>query len=1231
MKNMLLFVFLLGTLSFSGYASELPLPQMDEAGRIELGSKSISFIKGYMHYQMVLADKLRVQGNSIFNLGKQDEGVVFFADKTPIRTGNSIVYTARITAGRGETETHGDFRAELTLQEDGMVKISNSYKMDEGKPLPKHCYFYMRVQDKLVGNYQLGSRKFDITDTDIRFSKRPKLSITFYPEDPSRQLGLIPIKYDTIIIQPERGMFRLDYDKDGYVEFLLDLRGEKDIAKSEEYYAGIDFLKVDNLRLPQYRNCRNLIQNPSFESDFRYYALKSYGGYAPFKDYETYSIDDTTAYRGKKSLKITGDQRPIHQVLPMGTFTIPTEPGKKYMLSFYAKTDTPDESYLYVDGRGFRYHLFEDKKGRVINPTGEWQRYHLEFTAPDECTSLYFSAGVKAGAKSPRTNVWLDALQLESEQLTNYTEVPVQSMLVSKFRGNCFDLSDDPEFKLRVLAPSVACKVKLMVKDFNRNAIFSQSYDINGETEIAVPELAKAISTGIFTAGTTVTLNGKKYCEYSRFTVINRLNGKHKNRKIFNVSTLYANTLSPENIDLRLQRLRDIGFGSTVYTACGDVILEKALYDKLASFGFENLSYQALDKLRENGVFEEGDRKIANIRNMTDPTSEQIREIEEICYLKAKNRSWVKFWGLAYEIEAYKPFIDSPQAVAKVTSAMYKGIKRANPQAFVHPGGTPWNISVNGQGWMKGFLQVLKDHGEVKFDGTAIHTYQQGPEIPDLDQEIADYIAMLKPFGYGDKPIIFDEGMNYFEYQLSARGMTPFFGNSGDSWYTGMLSYDMGFAERMAAAFTARHYLAVLKYANQVLCQTDWGHRRNFFDADCTIGAKLVGINTLSTMLGNADYRKTVNFYPQVRSYLFEREDKTPVAAIWGFDPAVDRGEKTPPNFEFDLGGKSYQFTDFMGKPMECQALNGRVSLPVGSFPFFIVGEAGNAVDLERLLSGAKNLSNKTLPAVMSVIPDGTVTRVQVENSSMVELKVTFAGKLNAANIEEGLDIGPQSSANLPLPFKPQTGKLNPFNLELTAAAANFEEKKFSVAGNVLPLPQIIPDQEPNWENIPAISLGREAMLKTAAGNGTLVLMLNMPGSLGKSPLSVIINPAATPENWFLPLQKFQDLFIFELREQDVYVHEVPAVQAASGPETPKKNRIDERIKLTRMVDGERLIVKVTIPQVSVMPLSLAAKCRFGLNVVIGAPPSLLSLAPVKDYRGAAEPGKVNFVLSTIE
>ena len=52
-------------------------------------------------------------------------------------------------------------------------------------------------------------------------------------------------------------------------------------------------------------------------------------------------------------------------------------------------------------------------------------------------------------------------------------------------------------------------------------------------------------------------------------------------------------------------------------------------------------------------------------------------------------------------------------------------------------------------------------------------------------------------------------------------------------------------------------------------------------DAMLTPYAAQLVPNTLSNLLGNADFREDIRFAPFLRAYVFEDAQKRPVAAVW--------------------------------------------------------------------------------------------------------------------------------------------------------------------------------------------------------------------------------------------------------------------------------------------------------------------------------------------------------------
>jgi hypothetical protein len=147
---------------------------------------------------------------------------------------------------------------------------------------------------------------------------------------------------------------------------------------------------------------------------------------------------------------------------------------------------------------------------------------------------------------------------------------------------------------------------------------------------------------------------------------------------------------------------------------------------------------------------------------------------------------------------------------------------------------------------------------------------------------------------------------------------------------------------------------------------------------------------------------------------------------------------------------------------------------------------------------------------------------------------------------------------------------------------------------------------------------------------------MTLPEAKLKSPISIVINPSVTIQNWTEARKKFQDTFIFELRDLDkaasAYVHDVPEVQAASGKETPKRGRVDSRIQIgSSVVAPGTAALEIAIPKASIMPLTLESGSELGLNIIFGDKGKLVSLAPVNGYESPREPGEVKFILAIME
>ena len=1226
-------------------------PSIDPGGKITFGSKSIRIKEGYSQVDMVIADTVSIFGTTMFNFGAGDVSPCFFLNKKMEREKDGIRWDSDVVALRGRQDILGQYSISLSLRQDDLIKLSIHCKLNQGVK-PEKNLFYLDCRQEVSGYYNVGPRKIDLQPKQVvEWGAEPGISFTLFPDNPAKTFRIIPETYSSASVYTEKGKIVLT-PLEGDLEFLLEMGGEKEIYRSNEYYGGTDFGKIDQLHLPQYNTCRNLIQNPSFEAAMRYFGYKSFGSYYQPDHPDVYSIDADTAAVGKRSLRIKALKR---LSLPIGTFAIPLTPGTKHVLSFYAKGNLPEGLSVRLDGRATStWWMFADRKCPLVEITDEWKRYSVSFTPIEEFYSVYFQGFLDRTSAADEGLIWLDGLQLEANDLSAYAEMPFSMQLKSSGRGNFLNGQQDPAFRLLLnVKPGQCGSADVVVEDFFLKEILRHTYTFtagsNGEAVVRMPELDKRILSdnvrGVFAGTVELTLAGadEPYRDYVRFSVMVPLENKHKNKDLFCIGPgRTSNVLCTDGVDRRLARFRDIGFGSAAYVFHADHAVEKRLLAKLREYGFADVGRHVIDKRQNGGTISEDEMEISNLREWVDPTPEQLEQYEAICEAKARNRPWISTWYFAGEIEGMKPFMDHPEAVGKLLVATLKGIKKGNPKAKVHMGGSPWNIEENGREWSDQYIKAVTEADpSVRFDGTAIHTYRMMPEHPDLDAATAAYIEILRKYGYEDSPIYWDEGANYFEYLIPGRGMTPYHGNSGDKWYPGMLTYDMGRAERIAAAFSARTWLVALKYMKNIACLHDFSIRRYFWDFDLTVGAKMKVVNTLGRILGDADFHQDIRFAPDCRCYMFMDQMGRPIAAIWGHDQAVDRGEEAAPVFRFNFEGQTLKFLDLMETEQTFPVANGFTQIPVSPFPLFIIGEAGMAERLTQSIAGGENVIRSQLPVSVYAMPlDAERAELRFSNALTAPLSGRAAITLNSVSTNYALAFSANGSRVESLPMQPTPAPLKAFNCSVSIHSGTYMDKQVNIDGTFTFLPSeqsiAIDGNAEDWKEIPAVQLAPGVSVRSAVGGNTLYIATRTDTATSGALATVIVNASPTCRDWAEFKTREQDMYVYEMLRGDsgalaAFCHYVPSVQADSGPWTPKPARLDARItgRVETLPDGEFL--EMAFPAASLMPLTLSHGERFGLNLVLKKGESVLSLAPVKDYLNAKEPGKVKLVLGFVE
>ena len=299
-KTLLCLISLVSVLTLSG--QNALKPSMDASGKITFGSKSIWIKKGLSQINLIIDNNINILGSCIFDFGHGELSPCFFLNKKMHKDARSITWESDMVAGRGKKEILGHFITSLTLQKNNLVKVYCKYTLKPGVSLKK-SYFFLAWSGgvKLEGYYQTGSKKIELASRKHHFfGKQPDLSLNFFPDYPAKKMRIIPVIYSKGVINTAASRIGF-YPENNELEFLVDLSGEKRIIRSSEYYSGTDFWKIDRLCLPQYKLCRNLIPNPSFEAGLRYWNFKNFGSFSP-KLIKTYILLTTQTQNSAISL-----------------------------------------------------------------------------------------------------------------------------------------------------------------------------------------------------------------------------------------------------------------------------------------------------------------------------------------------------------------------------------------------------------------------------------------------------------------------------------------------------------------------------------------------------------------------------------------------------------------------------------------------------------------------------------------------------------------------------------------------------------------------------------------------------------------------------------------------------------------------------------------------------------------------------------------------------------------
>ena len=541
------------------------------------------FADGRLLADMYFYFRLRRLGTNTQEWFWAGDGNYFDKGKSTFKQeGGKFTYQGVIRVGGQE----GRFRQTAELLADGRVSFETRWSAPELPDVElgsSDFFISMPLAMTQGGEIAAAGRTYRIPDKPQYgfFELRPPRDLEFFPDAPAISFSVTPGVCASAVgwAQEKTTTVRLAENRESKrLTFALDIRKGVRAAADTNTCAGIDFMAIEKLGMPDYRASKNLFSNPSFEQGFLHYLHQgSYMGRASGRDsWETrvYSIDPATAKFGNNSLSIktVGDKFPAGSMVGAGHLTswgVPVEAGD-YTFSFHAKCDQPGKQRLRLwaphnDWTGKLCYTMENAS-IDISPTADWRRYQFTFTAPK---SMMFCVNATAGHSTAEGHVWLDGLQLEKgRQATAFETRPVEGQLLTSDPDNFLALAAPINARLRITAkPDAAGKAKVSVKDFFGDTLYSGDFDFRCDgkavAEIKLP-LDGKLAPGVFVLKADYALDdGAKCHEFLRFSIMAFLENKHRLKDVFS-DDYGVSSCRPDFLRL-LERWRKIGVGSKTH------------------------------------------------------------------------------------------------------------------------------------------------------------------------------------------------------------------------------------------------------------------------------------------------------------------------------------------------------------------------------------------------------------------------------------------------------------------------------------------------------------------------------------------------------------------------------------------------------------------------------------------------------------------------------------------
>ena len=850
--------------------------------------------------------------------------------------------------------------------------------------------------------------------------------------------------------------------------FIIDLcKSSAPLHKGEPSFNGVDFWGGDARHVP-IPPTRNLLRNGSFEQNGKGWRW-GYGGAASLRetpDREHFAIEEG-GMDGGRALRIRPTQK---GVLPLLSTSVPTLPGRKYTLSWYARSDSPDGRVVVMQCSAGRDgtpngHYSWRRNPEPVRPGATWERHSTTFEGT--------AAGVFVLVDG--NDAWVDWIMLEEGgAMTDYVEDPVLARLVTSNPDN--DLRPgqpiDARLELRGMKP-VSGTLRVLVKNFYWEEVFDETFHFAlgsepfnlstfqpasgaAEASATLPLAldAKRLGTGVFVVRMDFDAAGKRWTDYCRFCIAEPLCNTHKTATFFCAMPWFRGVDRSADV---VRKMKEWGFGSLGCQGLGNDLYAKN--EGMASLCRENNLRLILHPV----LYELPQLEMEKWMKLEakDITDDLLRRLEDLAYKSAKECAPDDtLWTFYNEEESMARRVGFENHF-KLIMASWRGCKRAFDERglklrFAPSHGVSQYFRGRNYDAIDGYLETAKNHGFL-YDAVTIHSYQNldGSLLggKDAEAETQRLIDRMKFYDYPDEtPVLLSESFNMLPWCV------PEWGAKGwsDACWTGAPSEDFSLREFVQAGAMARLYLLALKFYPKVALVNSWQAKINnaFIDHDLQPFAWVKMVNTLGHLFPDPRYYGGARPYPDVRGHVFLQDDKA-ILAVWTSNNDVERGTRKGATLRMSLPSDA-TFIDLMGNERKGDGS----AVPLTSAPLFIVSAKENATALvEAVKMAATDDPSQTIEAEIRPTADGAV-----------EMEL-----LNATSVPQPANLGGGKTLALAA-GKTQTERLAP-----PEAPRPMEMRSFTANYPFLPKPWkmsyfYIPKcgAKPDWSKVPSLPIANE-------------------------------------------------------------------------------------------------------------------------------------------------------------